>query len=150
MLRAHPNEDGDAAAADALAGFRDALHAVPTDLAPPRRPYSRGGPLAERDDEVRRAIRTIEDVVDAPRALASWAEAVQAPRWADDVWLHGDLLPGNDWGSLTTGDPAADDAAVARARGWVISQAVIALPCHRDTNPGIVAQSLRAIAAVLS
>ena len=56
----------------------------------------------------------------------------------------------NDWGSLTTGDPAADDAAVARARGWVISQAVIALPYYRDTNPGIVAQSLRALAAVLS
>ena len=173
----------DDAAADALAGFRDALHAVPTDVAPPRRPHSRGGPLAELDDEVRRAIRTIEDLVDAPRALDAWAEAVQAPRWTDDVWLHGDLLPGNvlvdggrlsaviDWGCLTTGDPAADlvagwhlfdapqrrrflgdadDAAAARARGWVISQAVIALPYYRDTNPGIVAQSLRALAAVLS
>jgi hypothetical protein len=32
----------------------------------------------------------------------------------------------------------------------VISQAVIALPYYRDTNPGIVAQSLRALAAVLS
>jgi aminoglycoside phosphotransferase (APT) family kinase protein len=172
----------DDAAADALAGFREALHAVLTDLAPPRRPHSRGGSLAERDEEVRRAIRTIGDLVDGPRTLAQWAEAVAAPRWAADVWLHGDLLPGNvlvhegrvsaviDWGSLTTGDPAADlvaawhlfdgpqrrrflgsadDATVARARGWVISQAVIALPYHRDTNPGIVAQSLRALAAVL-
>ncbi len=76
-----------------------------------------------------------------------------------------------DWGCLTTGDPAVDllpawhlfegarrhrfldahdDAAVARARGWALWQAVVALPYYRDTNPGIVAQSLRALDAVLS
>lgn len=167
--------------ADLLAHFVAALHAVPTDTAPPRRPRSRGGPLAERDDEVRECVAVLGSAVDGPRTLATWTDAVAAPGWGEDVWLHGDLLPGNvlvhegrvsaviDWGSLTTGDPAADlvpawhlfrrpdrflhgqdDATVARARGWVISQAVIALPYHRDTNPGIVAQSLRALAAVLS
>ena len=74
-----------------------------------------------------------------------------------------------DRGSLTTGDPPADlvpawhlvdrperflrgrdEAIVARARGWVISQAVIALPYYRETDPGIVARSLRALVAVLS
>ena len=149
---------------------------MPTASAPPPSPGSRGGPLAERDDDVRRAIETVGHLVDTSRTLRLWAEAVEAPRWSAEVWLHGDLLPGNvlvhegrlsaviDWGLLTTGDPAADlvaawhlfdapqrhrflgaayDAAVRRARGHTISQAVIALPCYEHTNPGIVAQSLR-------
>lgn len=168
--------------ADQLAGFVVALHGIPLSGAPPRRPGDRGGPLADRDDEVRRALAEIGDLVDGASLLSCWTEAVDASRWSGDVWLHGDLLPGNvlvheravsaviDWGLLSTGDPAADlvaawhlfdgaqrrrflgtadDTAVARARGWVISQAAVAVPYHRRTNPGIVAQSLRALAAVL-
>jgi hypothetical protein len=43
-----------------------------------------------------------------------------------------------------------DGDARLRGRGWVLSQAVIALPYYWETNPGIVTQSLRALAEVLA
>jgi aminoglycoside phosphotransferase (APT) family kinase protein len=71
-----------------------------------------------------------------------------------------------DWGSTCAGDPACDvkvawavldaetrpvfralldvdDAMWARARGWALSQAIIALPYYLDTYPAIVEQAWR-------
>lgn len=78
-----------------------------------------------------------------------------------------------DWGSLCAGDPAcelmagwtlfsgesrevfrsalaADDATWARARGWALSVAVIALPYYQETNPVFASNARRWIAEVLA
>lgn len=89
-------------------------------------------------------------------------------RWIHGDLLPGNLLVVDgrlsaviDWGGLAVGDPAsdlkpawtllgprdgnlfleeagADDAARQRARGWALSQALIALPYYWRTNPGMV------------
>ena len=112
--------DLDRAAVD-LAGFVRALRAVNTNDAPPRRPGGRGGPLAERDADVRRCVAQLGNRIDGATALRSWERSLAAPDWdGADVWIHGDLLPGNllvvdgrlsaviDFGGLTVGDPACD------------------------------------------
>lgn len=124
---------------------------------------------------------------EAPRRslLRVWDEAVEADAHeGPEVWVHGDLLPGNllvadglltaviDFGGLNVGDPAcdlqpawalldrmgrrrfreelgADAAAWSRGRGWSLAQAVIALPYYWDTNPGMVRQARRSLAALL-
>ena len=78
-----------------------------------------------------------------------------------------------DWGSLCVGDPACelmagwtlfsgesrrafraalspDDATWARARGWALSVALIALPYYVDTNPVFAANARHWIAEVLA
>lgn len=112
--------DLDRAAVD-LAGFVTALRAVDTTGAPTRLPGARGGPLAERDDGVRQAVAALGDRIDGAAALRSWEQSLAAPAWDDaEVWVHGDLLPGNllvvegrlsaviDYGGLEVGDPACD------------------------------------------
>ena len=82
---------------------------------------ARGAPLAELDEQVRRSIAQLGDRVDAAAALRSWEESLDAAAWdGDEVWVHGDLLPGNllvvdgrlsaviDFGGLNVGDPACD------------------------------------------
>jgi aminoglycoside phosphotransferase (APT) family kinase protein len=99
--------------------------------------------------------------------------------WVHGDLLPGNLLAEDgvltsviDFGGLNVGDPAcdlqpawslldrrsrelfrdelqADDDAWLRGRGWSLAQAVIALPYYWDTNPGIVRQARRSIAAVL-
>lgn len=104
-----------------LAAFVTALRAVGTAGAPARPPHSRGGPLAEGDEQVRRSVDQLGDRVDAAAVLRSWEESLSAPAWdAAEVWVHGDLLPGNlllidgrlsaviDFGGLGVGDPACD------------------------------------------
>jgi aminoglycoside phosphotransferase (APT) family kinase protein len=113
-------EDLDRAAAD-LAGFVLAFRRLDTTGAHPRAPGGRGGPLAERDGGVRRAVDALGNRVDAAAVLRSWEESLAAPAWAGpEVWVHGDLLPGNllalggrlsvvlDFGCLNVGDPACD------------------------------------------
>ncbi|MDH4170303.1 MAG: aminoglycoside phosphotransferase family protein [Acidimicrobiia bacterium] len=104
-----------------LAAFILALRGIDTAGAHPRPPHRRGGPLAEGDEQVRRAIAAIGDRIDAEAATRSWDESLAAPPWdAGEVWVHGDLLPGNllvvdgrlsaviDFGGLDVGDPACD------------------------------------------
>lgn len=113
-------DDLDQAAVD-LAAFVTALRQVATTGAPPRSPHSRGGPLAESDASVRQAIIQLGDRIDGDATLRSWQESLDAPAWdGPEVWLHGDLLPGNllvvdgrlsaviDFGGLNVGDPACD------------------------------------------
>ncbi len=113
-------DDLDQAAVD-LAAFVRALRQVDTTGAHPRPPGGRGGPLVEGDEHVRRSIAQLGDRIDGGAALRSWEESLNAPAWdGAEVWVHGDLLPGNllvvdgrlsaviDWGGLNVGDPACD------------------------------------------
>jgi aminoglycoside phosphotransferase (APT) family kinase protein len=104
-----------------LAAFVKALRQVDANGAHPRPPRGRGAPLAELDEQVRRSIAELGDRIDGDAALVSWEESLNAPRWeGEEVWVHGDLLPGNllvvegrlsaviDFGGLNVGDPACD------------------------------------------
>jgi aminoglycoside phosphotransferase (APT) family kinase protein len=108
------------AAAD-LAGFVNALRRIDVTDADPRPRGARGAPLAELDDPVRRSVAELGDRIDGRAALRSWDESLTAPAWnGEEVWVHGDLLPGNllvvdgrlsaviDFGCLNVGDPACD------------------------------------------
>jgi aminoglycoside phosphotransferase (APT) family kinase protein len=101
-----------------IAAFVDSLHraAVPDGPA-----CARGGPLAEREAEVRAAVSTLRGVLDAAAVTAVWDRALAAPPWsAPRVWSHGDLSPLNllvrnghlsaviDFGCVGVGDPACD------------------------------------------
>ncbi len=112
--------DVDLAAVD-LAAFVTALRQIDTAGSHSRPPHGRGAPLAENDDQVRRSIVQLGDRIDADAALRSWQESLSAPAWdGPEVWVHGDLLPGNllvvdgrlsaviDFGGLNVGDPACD------------------------------------------
>jgi aminoglycoside phosphotransferase (APT) family kinase protein len=113
-------DDLDRAAVD-LAAFVKALRRVATSGAHSRPPHGRGGPLAEADAHVRRSIAQLDDRIDAAATTRSWDESLAAAVWnGDEVWVHGDLLPGNllvvdgrlsaviDFGGLNVGDPACD------------------------------------------
>jgi aminoglycoside phosphotransferase (APT) family kinase protein len=113
-------DDLDQAAVD-LAAFVKALRRVDTTGAHPRPLGSRGAPLAELDEHVRRSLAQLGDRIDGDAAVRSWEESLDASPWEDEeVWVHGDLLPGNllvvdgrlsaviDWGGLNVGDPACD------------------------------------------
>ncbi len=108
-------------AADDLAGFIIALRGIDTDGAPDREPGKRGGPLSEHDEQVRRSVDALGDRADSAAVLRSWHEALEAEPWnGRELWIHGDLLPGNllvvdgrlsaviDFGGLNVGDPACD------------------------------------------
>jgi aminoglycoside phosphotransferase (APT) family kinase protein len=101
-----------------VARFLRALRRIDTRGAPAS---SRGGPLAPRDDAVRRAIVALAGHVDTRAATRRWEAALRAPAWnGPPAWLHGDLMPGNllfverrlsaviDFSVLGVGDPAAD------------------------------------------
>ena len=113
-------DDLDQAAVD-LAAFVRALRRVDAAGAHPRPAHDRGGPLAEHDQQVRRSIAELGNRIDGAAALRSWDKSVHAPVWdGAEVWVHGDLLPGNllvvdgrlsaviDFGGLNVGDPACD------------------------------------------
>jgi len=110
----------DQAAVD-LAAFVSALRLVDVTDAHPRPPRSRGAPLGELDEQVRRSIAQLDDRIDGDATLHSWEESLNAASWdGEEVWVHGDLLPGNllvvggrlsaviDFGGLNVGDPACD------------------------------------------
>jgi aminoglycoside phosphotransferase (APT) family kinase protein len=113
-------DDLDQAAID-LAEFVKALRGIDTTGAPARPPHNRGGPLAEGDEQVCRSVAELGDRIDADATLRSWQESLRARSWdGPEVWVHGDLLPGNllvvdgrlsaviDFGGLNVGDPACD------------------------------------------
>lgn len=115
-----PIDDLDRAAVD-LAAFVRALRRIDTAGAHPRPPGGRGGPIAQGDAHVRDSIRQLGDRIDGAAVLRSWQESLDAPPWEGaEVWVHGDLLPGNllvvdgrlsaviDFGGLNAGDPACD------------------------------------------
>ena len=104
-----------------LASFVHALRRIDVTGAHERPPHARGGPLAEGDEQVRRSITELGDRIDAAATLRSWEQSLDAAAWEGaEVWVHGDLLPGNllvvdgrlssviDFGGLNVGDPACD------------------------------------------
>jgi aminoglycoside phosphotransferase (APT) family kinase protein len=108
-------------AAQDLAAFVTALRRVDTTGAQPRPDGARGGPLAEGDEQVRRSIAALGERIDGAAAVRSWEESLDAAvSDGAEVWVHGDLLPGNllvvdgrlsgviDFGGLDVGDPACD------------------------------------------
>ncbi len=116
----HGIDDLERAAVD-LATFILSLRAVDTSGAPVRPVAGRGGPLVEGDEFCRWSISQLGARIDGPRALRLWEEALEVSPWeGNEVWVHGDLLPGNlllrdgrmtaviDWGGLNVGDPACD------------------------------------------
>lgn len=147
--------------------------------------FGRGEPLANRDDEVRAALRDLDGVVDVRSATHAWEAALSAPVWdRPGVWIHGDLQGGNmlavqgrltgviDFGASGVGDPACDamvawtflprdvrplfrselgldDALWERARGWVLSMGLIALPYYRTSNPAFARNARRWIEEAL-
>jgi aminoglycoside phosphotransferase (APT) family kinase protein len=105
-------------AATDLARFVAALQRLDPAGAPPS---GRGGPLARRDADTRRAIEALQGVIDTDATTVAWEESLRAPAWeAPPVWTHGDLLPTNllvddgrlsaviDFGAVGVGDPACD------------------------------------------
>jgi aminoglycoside phosphotransferase (APT) family kinase protein len=113
-------DDLDQTAVD-LAAFVHALRRIDATDAHPRPRGARGAPLAELDDAVRQSIGELGDRIDGAAALRSWDESLDAAGWdGEEVWVHGDLLPGNllvvagrlsaviDFGGLNAGDPACD------------------------------------------
>lgn len=95
------------------------------------------------------------------------------------LFIDGQLSAAIDWSPMAVGDPAADlivawemfgsgsrsmfleevdavapyavdEAMVARARGWTMSTAIMALPYYEHTNVFMVDQAQRKIAALLS
>jgi aminoglycoside phosphotransferase (APT) family kinase protein len=113
-------DDLDQAAVD-LAAFVNALREVDATDSHPRPPGGRGAPLAELDEQARRSIAELGDRIDGDATLRSWEESLNASGSdGEEVWVHGDLLPGNllvvdgrlsaviDFGCLNVGDPACD------------------------------------------
>ncbi|GAA3955070.1 aminoglycoside phosphotransferase family protein [Actinoplanes auranticolor] len=82
--------------------------------------WFRGGTLRTYEQEVRRALATLDGRVDTGPARDIWASALDA-RWDGvDRWFHGDVAAGNllldggqlaaviDFGTCGVGDPACD------------------------------------------
>jgi aminoglycoside phosphotransferase (APT) family kinase protein len=142
--------------------------------------FGRGEPLANRDDAVRAVLRDrgLEALWEEALATPGWD---QPPVWIHGDLDARNLLVEDgritaviDFGSLGVGDPACevmvawklfdgesrdlfrallsvDDATWARARGWALSQAVIALAYYTlETNPVLVREAQQWLEAVLA
>lgn len=83
--------------------------------------HSRGGPLSTRSAGVRQALAQSTELTDVPALTRVWERCLAAGRGDQpDVWLHGDLMPGNllvrdgrlaaviDCETVCVGDPAVD------------------------------------------
>lgn len=127
-------------AADALAGFLQALHVpAPTDAPPDvigigAHPRDSAGGF----DHFLNSIDAATLGADATHARAVWDDAAAAPPWdGPRVWVHGDLHPANvvvadgtlagvvDFGALFAGDPAVD-----LATAWTLLPAGVAERFH--------------------
>jgi aminoglycoside phosphotransferase (APT) family kinase protein len=104
-----------------LAGFLAALYACePAGPPPGAHSFSRGGPVATWDDQVRDNLDALRDVIDASAARGVWQAALAARHDAPPVWVHGDVTGTNllvrdgrlagvvDFGCCAFGDPACD------------------------------------------
>jgi aminoglycoside phosphotransferase (APT) family kinase protein len=106
----------------ALAGFLAALYRIDPSGGPPPGAHNfyRGGSLRVYDGETQRALNALEGILDTQTAAAVWQSALQSAWHGPDVWLHGDVAPGNllvqngqlcaviDFGCSAVGDPACD------------------------------------------
>ena len=113
-------QDPSQAALD-LAALITSLRRVDASSRTPALSGGRGGPLADRDAEVRIAIASLEGHINVEWTTAVWQASLDAPPWqGNPVCIHADITPGNllvndgrlsaviDFGMLTAGDPATD------------------------------------------
>ncbi|WP_182113080.1 MULTISPECIES: aminoglycoside phosphotransferase family protein [unclassified Actinotalea] len=104
-----------------LAAFLAALQAVPgPGPGPGQHNWWRGGPVDRYEHETRHALEVLAGEVDVTAAGQVWQAAVASTWGGPDVWLHGDVAPGNllvsggalsaviDFGTCGWGDPACD------------------------------------------
>ncbi|MGA8113788.1 MAG: aminoglycoside phosphotransferase family protein [Actinocatenispora sp.] len=111
--------DADLFARD-LARFVRDLHAIDTGGAV-WAGGGRGGPLRDEDQHLRAALAQSTHLVDTERVAQVWERCLDAGAHVGaDVWIHGDLMPGNlllrdgrlaaviDLGTVCAGDPAVD------------------------------------------
>ncbi|MEY9864386.1 aminoglycoside phosphotransferase (APT) family kinase protein [Catenulispora sp. GAS73] len=111
------------AAARDLAEFVHRLQAIDATVAPvpPDDPFSRGTPLAPRDELFRAALEELQDEFDNGLVLAAWEASLAVGPWnGPPRWIHGDLIPGNvlvadgrltaviDFATARAADPAGD------------------------------------------
>jgi aminoglycoside phosphotransferase (APT) family kinase protein len=104
-----------------LAEFLAALYACqPAGPPPGAHSFSRGGPVATWDEQVRANLDAAADVIDTAAAAEVWEAALAAGHDASPVWVHGDVTGSNllvrdgrlaavvDFGCCAFGDPACD------------------------------------------
>jgi aminoglycoside phosphotransferase (APT) family kinase protein len=104
-----------------LVGFLAALYACdPAGPAPGAHSFSRGGPIATWDDQIRETLDALTGAIDTRAALDVWEAALDARCAAPEVWVHGDVTGTNllvrdgrlagvlDFGCCAVGDPACD------------------------------------------
>lgn len=110
------------AAARELAEFVHCLQGIDATRAPiPHDVFSRGTPLAPRDELFRAPVEELRDEFDTGLVLAAWEASLAVGAWAGPPrWIHGDLMPGNvlvadgrlaaviDFATAGAADPAGD------------------------------------------
>ncbi|MEV0459114.1 aminoglycoside phosphotransferase family protein [Catellatospora methionotrophica] len=111
------------ATARELAAFIHCLQQIDTTGAPVPTddPFSRGTPLAPRDELFRAAVEQMRDEFDTGLVLAAWEASLAVGPWSGPPrWIHGDLMPGNvlmadgrltaviDFATARAADPAGD------------------------------------------
>jgi aminoglycoside phosphotransferase (APT) family kinase protein len=110
--------DDESNAAEDLANFVAAIRRIHSSGAPKAR---RSVALSVLDRATRKALDSLDEIVDTRGATAAWEACLQAPEWdGRPVWTHGDLIPPNilvdqgrvcaiiDFGEIGIGDPAID------------------------------------------
>jgi aminoglycoside phosphotransferase (APT) family kinase protein len=105
-----------------LARFLACLQKIDPTEGPPPGPHNffRGGPLETYDAETRKAIATVQGMINAELATEVWETALATIWYGGPVWIHGDVAAGNllvrdgrlaaaiDFGCSAVGDPACD------------------------------------------
>lgn len=76
-----------------LAYFLNELHGIKLANGPFSR---RGVPLKDLDEQTRKALSELKEVIDVEATMSLWDHLSNIPSWnKDPVWVHGDYLPGN-------------------------------------------------------
>ena len=105
-----------------LASFLACLQKIDPTEGPPPGPHNffRGGPPETYDADTRKAIATVQGMINAELATEVWETALGATWHGGPVWVHGDVAAGNlllrdgrlaaviDFGCSGVGDPACD------------------------------------------
>ena len=105
-----------------LARFLACLQKIDPSEGPPPGPHNffRGGPLEIYDAETRKAIATVQRMINTELATEVWETALATIWYGGPVWIHGDVAAGNllvsdgrlaaviDFGCSGVGDPACD------------------------------------------
>lgn len=113
----------DVFAAD-LALFLKEFKSADTAGAPLAGPHNfyRGGDLGVYHEETEQALDELKGILPTDKLQSLWDKAISAKWYGKDVWIHGDVAPGNllvqdgrlcgviDFGIMGVGDPSCDYA----------------------------------------